>query len=119
MAKPKSTKSVPTTTKGRLFFLEVSGGRVLTANPDGSDLKVIVSEGRRIPDGIVVDVAAGHVYWTNMGNPSANDGSVERADLDGKNFTNIIPPGGTFTPSNSNSTRKMANFIGRTVKACG
>jgi len=32
------------------------------------------------------------------GNPSANDGSIERADLDGKNVTNIIPAGGTFTP---------------------
>jgi DNA-binding beta-propeller fold protein YncE len=98
MAKPKSTKPVPTATKGRLFFLDLSGGRVLTANPDGSDLKVIVNEGRRLPDGIVVDVDAGHLYWTNMGHPSANDGSIERAGLDGKNIINIIPPGGTFTP---------------------
>lgn len=98
LAKPKLTKSVPTATTGRLFFLDLSSGRVLTANPDGSDLKVIVSEGRRLPDGIVVDVAAGHIYWTNMGNPSANDGSIERADLDGKNLTHIIPPGSTFTP---------------------
>ena len=97
-AKPKPTKSIPTATTGRLFFLDLSAGRVLTANPDGSDLKVIVSEGRRLPDGIVVDVTAGHIYWTNMGHPSANDGSIERADLDGKNVTNIIPPGGTFTP---------------------
>src|SRR6266849_8434468 len=98
VAKQNPAKKVPPATTGRLFFLEVSAGRVLTANPDGSDLKVIVSEGRKIPDGIVVDVAAGHIYWTNMGNPSANDGSIERADLDGKNVTNIIPPGGTFTP---------------------
>src|SRR5712672_4500648 len=98
MAKPKSAKPVPPATTGRLFFLDLSAGRVLTANPDGSDLKVIVSEGRRLPDGIVVDVASGHIYWTNMGHPSANDGSIERADLDGKNVTNIIPPGGTFTP---------------------
>src|SRR6266436_9444664 len=97
-AKPKPTKSIPTATTGRLFFLDLSAGRVLTANPDGSDLKAIVSEGRRLPDGIVVDVASGHIYWTNMGQPSANDGSIERADLDGKNVTNIIPPGGTFTP---------------------
>src|SRR6266436_2692959 len=97
-AKPKPTKSIPTATTGRLFFLDLSAGRVLTANPDGSDLKVIVSEGRRLPDGIVVDVTAGHIYWTNMGHPSTNDGSIERADLDGKNLTNIIPPGGTFTP---------------------
>src|SRR5229473_2540018 len=97
MAKPKSAKPVPHATTGRLFFLDLSAGRVLTAKPDGSDLRVIVSEGRRLPDGIVVDVAAGHIYWTNMGNPIANDGSIERADLDGKNLTNIIPPGGTFT----------------------
>src|SRR5712672_4833503 len=96
--KRKSTKSVPTTTKGRLFFLDLGAGRVLTANPDGSDLKVIVNEGRRLPDGIVVDLAAGHLYWTNMGNPSVDDGSIERANLDGSNVTHIVPPGGTFTP---------------------
>ena len=83
---------------GRLFFLDLSGGRVLSANPDGSDLRTIVNERRRLPDGIAVDVAAGHIYWTNMGSPSANDGSVERADLDGTNLTSIIPPGRTFTP---------------------
>jgi DNA-binding beta-propeller fold protein YncE len=82
----------------RLFFLSASSGQVFSANPDGSDLKVIVSEGRRLPDGIVVDADAGHLYWTNMGNPIANDGSIERADFDGRNLTHIVPPGGTFTP---------------------
>jgi len=97
---PKSKVSQPAAkaSSGRLFFLDLSAGRVLSANPDGSDLKTIVSEGRKLPDGIVVDVAAGHIYWTNMGNPSANDGSIERADVDGKNLTNIVPAGGTFTP---------------------
>jgi hypothetical protein len=92
----KKTPAKPT--KARLFFLSVSSGQVFSANPDGSDLKVIVSEGRRLPDGIVVDLAAGHLYWTNMGNPSANDGSIERANLDGSNVTHIVPSGGTFTP---------------------
>jgi DNA-binding beta-propeller fold protein YncE len=82
----------------RLFFLSASSGQVFSANPDGSDLKVVVSEGRRLPDGIVVDVEAGHLYWTNMGNPTANDGSIERSDFDGNNLTHIVPPGGTFTP---------------------
>ena len=85
-------------TAGRLFFLDLGGGRIFSANPDGSGLKVIVNEGRKLPDGVVVDVAADHIYWTNMGNPSANDGSIERSDLDGGNITIIIPPGGTFTP---------------------
>jgi DNA-binding beta-propeller fold protein YncE len=91
-------KTTVKATMPRLFFLSASSGQVFSANPDGSDLKVIVSEGRRLPDGIVVDVAAGHLYWTNMGNPSANDGSIERANLDGSNITHIVPPGGTFTP---------------------
>jgi DNA-binding beta-propeller fold protein YncE len=86
------------TTSGRLFVLDLGGGRVLTANPDGTDLKTIVSEGRKLPDGVVVDVEARHLYWTNMGNPGANDGSIDRSDLDGTNVTNIIPSGGTFTP---------------------
>jgi len=33
-----------------------------------------------------------------MGNPSMNDGSIDRVDLDGGNLTNIIPAGGTYTP---------------------
>jgi hypothetical protein len=94
----KISKTVAKATTARLFFLSASSGEVFSANPDGSDLKVIVSEGRRLPDGIVADVEAGHLYWTNMGNPRANDGSIERANLDGSNITHIVPPGATFTP---------------------
>ena len=83
---------------GRLFFLDIRGGRVLSANTDGSDLKVLVDGRRSTPDGIVVDVAAHHIFWTNMGRPMADDGSIERADLDGTNLTVVVPPGGTFTP---------------------
>src|SRR5215470_16823638 len=82
---------------GRLFFLELSGGRIHSANPDGSDRKTLVSD-CRLPDGIAVDAEAGHIYWTNMGVPQLNDGSIERADLDGGNRTVIVPPGGTHTP---------------------
>jgi hypothetical protein len=85
---PPSSKS----TVGRLFFLEVSSGSVLSANPDGSDRKIIVT-GCRIPDGVVVDVEAGHIYWTNMGNPIKNDGSIERAELDGQNRKTIVTEG--------------------------
>jgi hypothetical protein len=71
-----------------------------------ADLKVIVSEGRRIPDGIVVDTEAGHLYWTNMGNPNANDGSIERADFNGDNTSHIVRNGGTFTPKQLQLDRK-------------
>ena len=54
--------------------------------------------GCAVPDGVAVDVEAGHVYWTNMGMPPVNDGSIERVDLDGGNRTTIVPSGGTYTP---------------------
>jgi len=66
-------------------------------NPDGSDRKLIVTD-CRLPDGIAIDVDGGHIYWTNMGVPHLNDGSIERADLDGRNRKVIIPEGRTFTP---------------------
>ena len=85
------------TTIPRLFVLEINAGKIHVMNTDGSDRKTIVT-GCHLPDGIVVDVEAGHIYWTNMGVPSLNDGSVERADLDGKNRKVIVPVGDTHTP---------------------
>jgi hypothetical protein len=90
---------------GRLFILDLSDGRILTMNPDGSDRKVIVT-GCHLPDGIVVDVAAGHIYWTNMGVPNLNDGSIERADIDGRNRKTIVPEGATFTPKQLHLDKK-------------
>lgn len=82
---------------GRLFFLEMSGDRIHAMNPDGSDPKAIVM-GCHHPDGIVVDAEAGHIYWTNMGVPDLDDGSIERADLDGGNRRMIVPQGVTRSP---------------------
>jgi hypothetical protein len=102
MTESKVSKLKPVTsgsraTVGRLFVLDLSAGRIFSLNADGSDQKVIVTECRH-PDGIVIDVEAGHIYWTDMGIPSLNDGSIERADLDGQNRRIIVPEGGTFTP---------------------
>ncbi|WP_158792143.1 3-hydroxyacyl-CoA dehydrogenase [Granulicella sp. L60] len=82
----------------RIFFLDLGAGRILSARPDGSDLKVIIGGGQRHPDGLAADPERRHLYWTNMGNPVANDGSIFRSDLDGGNITVIVPPGSTFTP---------------------
>src|SRR5260370_29363175 len=96
-------------TGGRLFVLDISGGRILSMTPDGSDQKLIVS-GCRHPDGIVVDVEAGHIYWTDMGIPSLNDGSIERADVDGGNRRTIVPEGGTFTPKQIHLEKKTGKL---------
>jgi hypothetical protein len=95
---------------GRLFFLDIGAGRVLSANPDGSDLKTLINEGRKFPDGLAVDATAGHLYWTNMGNFEKNDGSIFRSDLDGKNMITIVPPGGTFTPKQLKLEKKSGKL---------
>jgi hypothetical protein len=43
----------------------MNAGHIHTMNTDGSDRKTIVSD-CHLPDGIVVDAAAGHIYGTNM-----------------------------------------------------
>jgi sugar lactone lactonase YvrE len=108
VSKPRhvtSGGSSKATTIGRLSVLDLSGDCILSLNADGSDQKVIVT-GRRHPDGIVVDVEAGHIYWTDMGVPNLNDGSIERADLDGRNRRMIIPKGSTFTPKQLHLDKK-------------
>ena len=60
---------------GRLFVIEINAGCIHAMNPDGSDKKTIVTN-CRMPDGIVVDTEARHIYWTNMGVPNLDDGSM-------------------------------------------
>ena len=83
---------------GRLYFLDIRGGRVVSAAADGSDVRTLVSGRTGIPDGVAVDSSAGHIYWTSMGRPAAADGVIDRADLDGSHLTTVVPAGGAFTP---------------------
>jgi hypothetical protein len=94
---------------GRLLVLDLSGGRIFSLHPNGSDSKTLVT-GCRLPDSLAVDSAAGYIYWTNMGVPHRNDGSIERADLDGGNRRFIIPEGGTFTPKQLHLEKKTGKL---------
>ncbi len=82
----------------RLYFLDIRGGRVVSARPDGSDVQTLVTGLRGTPDGIAVDTRPGYVYWTHMGAASADDGYLQRSKLDGSELTKIVPDGATFTP---------------------
>lgn len=90
--------------QSRLYFLDVGistpalHGRILTCHPDGSGFRELITNIRSLPDGIAIDKEAGHIYWTNMGIPSANDGSIQRCNLDGKDIVTIVPKGYTHTP---------------------
>src|SRR5882724_1119242 len=97
--------SAANTSAGCLFVIELSGDRIFSMSTDGSNRKTIVT-GCRYPDGLVVDTEAGHIYWTNMGIPNQNDGSIERVDFDGKNRKVIVSPGATFTPKQIHIEKK-------------
>jgi hypothetical protein len=109
MAELEATKSRSVSdgkaAQGRLFVLELNAGRIHSMNPDGSNKKTIVTD-CRLPDGIAVDAQAGHIYWTNMGIPSVNDGSIECADINGNNRKVIVPQGVTFTPKQIHLDKK-------------
>ncbi|HVW10682.1 MAG TPA: hypothetical protein VHC90_18970 [Bryobacteraceae bacterium] len=87
---------------GRLYYLTLggrgSGGRVVSVNDDGTELTTLVPDRKAGPDGIVVDIAAKRIYWTNMGRPADNDGTIESSALDGSDVKTIIPAAGTWTP---------------------
>ena len=91
---------------------------LLVLNDGKQELQVVSLDGTRVrtlitglaerADGIVVDQLRGHVYWTNMGAPDpgsgprsegayARNGSLERADLDGRNRVTIVPRGAFTT----------------------
>src|SRR5258708_33649775 len=98
MTNPASPKSGRNGAGGRIFFLDVAGSRVLSANPDGSDLKTIVVEkSKEVPDGLAVGLAPGHLYWTHMGDSTADDGAVLPSGLDCRDPAAIAPQGATIT----------------------
>lgn len=83
----------------RIYYLDIAhGGRVLSAAPDGSNVTVVSPSRASGPDGIAIGPGGGHVYWTTMGAVSADDGTIERADVDGGHAITVVPLGGTFTP---------------------
>src|SRR5882724_13326577 len=91
---------------GRIFFLDTRDGRLISANPDGSDRRILLDSHKTGMDGIVVDPQAGRIFWSNMGKVKENDGSIERMDLDGHNLTTLVPIGGTFTAKQLKLDRK-------------
>jgi hypothetical protein len=80
-----------------IFYLDV-GGAVMTAAAENPMPRTLVASAGQGPDGIAIDLAAGYLFWTGMGNPSADDGFIRRSNLDGSNMVTLVPAGGTYTP---------------------
>ncbi|KAJ5220567.1 hypothetical protein N7468_009771 [Penicillium chermesinum] len=72
-------------------------GEVLQISTDGQVQKVLVT-GQALPDGLAVDSASKRMFWTNMGVPGKDDGSVMSANLDGSDIRTVVSPGTVNTP---------------------
>jgi hypothetical protein len=71
----------------RLFVLELNAGCIHLMNADGSDRTTIVS-GCHLPDGIVVDVEGGKLYWCDR-----EGMRVMRCNLDGTYLETLVEAG--------------------------
>lgn len=72
-------------------------GRLIVASADGSSSRTLL-KGLETPDGIDINLSSGRIFWTQMGSPSENNGSILSANLDGSNVKEIIPRGHVHTP---------------------
>ncbi|KLP08903.1 3-hydroxybutyryl-CoA dehydrogenase [Fusarium fujikuroi] len=126
-------KSVQSDHEPSLYFLDIglssgnakgyaSAGRVLVGSSNGEPMKTLVS-GQRLPDGIDISKSAGKLFWTCMGNPSANDGAILSCNLDGTDLEEIVPQGLVHTPKqltvdNTNSKLYFADREGMRIMRC-
>jgi hypothetical protein len=75
---------------GKLYWADREGMAIMRANLDGSEIETIVRTGNPVADkgkqelwcvGVALDVARGHVYWTQKGGDNAGAGMIRRASI--------------------------------------
>ncbi|EWZ29897.1 uncharacterized protein FOBCDRAFT_233025 [Fusarium oxysporum Fo47] len=127
------SKPVESDHESSLYFLDIglssgngkgyaTAGRVLVGSSDGKPMKTLIS-GQRMPDGIDISKSTGKLFWTCMGNPSANDGAVLSCNLDGTDLKEIVPQGSVHTPKqltvdNTSSKLYFADREGMRIMRC-
>ena len=99
-----ASKSATTTT---LFILDfgtardpknpLHRGRLIRATSDGKSFDPLV-ENLFLPDSVDVLHADCRLYWTSMGIPGVQDGSVQSCLFDGTDLQQVIPTGQLNTP---------------------
>lgn len=73
-------------------------GRILVGSADGKSPMRTIVDHQPMPDGIAICERAGKIFWSNMGIPDKNDGSVMSCNLDGSDIKVIVPQGRVHTP---------------------
>lgn len=87
---------------GTIYVLQARPPAIIALSPDGSNQRTIIGL-TNTPDGLQVDPANQVLYWSNMGSDenlifANNDGTINRANLDGSNHRILVPSGLAGTP---------------------
>ena len=94
----------------------LNAGEILSITAeDRASKPVALVRNLPMPDGI--DTCDGRMYWTNMGVPSENDGTVLSAKLDGSDLKTVIPAGQVHTPKQLHIDQTARNCTSATAKA--
>ncbi|KFY99917.1 hypothetical protein V498_00404 [Pseudogymnoascus sp. VKM F-4517 (FW-2822)] len=102
----------PPSTSQTLYILDLgltnlsaplASGRVLAGSTDGKTPLTPLSTFESLPDGITA--LSNRLYWTAMGPPSTNTGSIRSSTLSGGDITTILPPGAVHTPKQITADR--------------
>ncbi|KAJ5985696.1 3-hydroxyacyl-CoA dehydrogenase-like protein [Penicillium canescens] len=72
-------------------------GQILTCEASGVRMRAII-ENLALPDGIGISPTQQRLYWSNMGTPGVNDGSIMSCSLRGSDVATVVPKGGVHTP---------------------
>ncbi|PKX97280.1 putative 3-hydroxyacyl-CoA dehydrogenase [Aspergillus novofumigatus IBT 16806] len=103
---PAASPSANTTVQPKIIALDVglsaatpgfTAGQIVEFSADGKLQRVLVKD-QALPDGLSVDFTAKRMFWTNMGVPGKDDGTVYSASLDGSDIKTLVAPGKTNTP---------------------
>lgn len=74
-----------------------SSGKIYAASANGENVRKL-ADNLPLPDGIDISIPEGRIFWSNMGIPYENDGTIESARHDGSDRKIIVPAGVVHTP---------------------
>jgi len=82
----------PATYGQKAYWTDTYFGDIYRANLDGTNVEVFLhyGEGPEQPQGLALDVDAGHLYWSDENAASDGSGAIMRANLDGSGVTEIV-----------------------------
>jgi sugar lactone lactonase YvrE len=72
----------------KIYWTDVDTDKIQRANPDGSNIEDLVTNGLMNPSGIAVDMISDKIYWTDF---NAGNGYIKRSNFDGTNTEDVVP----------------------------